>query len=268
MADDEEIIVEGRRLTRKEVRAQAYRVINALGALSSSDQLMRWHQPLCPTALHLREEQARIFTDRIRRLAKEVGAPVGKQGCTPNIVIAFSDDAGALYLKASARSGFLLHSEIVTPQEHRALSSDGLPIRWWYQRRTETAAGTPVLLSPSGMGAVMVVGGGGSQIRLHTRVALQEVRVVVDVRHAEGFPLKSLASYIAMVSLAGQRLPTPPLAVPSITNLFADDAASTSDLSEWDYAYLKALYATPANLPSAMQRNAMAGKLADWLATK
>lgn len=68
--------------------------------------------------------------------------------------------------------------------------------------------------------------------------------VLVDFKRAEGFPLTSVANYVARIALAQTRLPAVPNDAPSILNLFADSANKEreTDLTAWDRAYLKALY--------------------------
>ena len=270
-SDDDVIVVEGRSMTRKQARAEAYGMINALGAPLMSDQYARWHMPVCPKVLNLRPEHARIITDRIREVAGAVGAKVAKPGCDSNILIAFSDDAGALYRKLSVRNGFLFHSYFMGPVTHDALKGPDLPVRWFYYTHIETLGGIPFWPAgmndlfgfPDGLGINRTtLDGGAGALRSHVRVAINKAVVLVDVRQAEGISLDSLASYIAMASLAGQRVPSGAVGVPSITNLFVGGEARATDLSEWDRAYLKALYSTPPNLQRRAQRSAMAAKVA------
>lgn len=269
--DNDVIVVEGRSMTRKQARAEARGMINALGAPLASDQYARWHMPVCPKVLNLRPEHARIITERIREVAGAAGAKVGKPGCKSNILIAFSEDAGALYRKMSLRNGFLFHSYFIGPVTHEALKGPDLPVRWFYYTHTESMAGIPFWPTetanmfgfPDGFGInTSTLDGTVGYIGSRARVAINTAVVLVDVRRAEGVSLDSLASYIAMASLAGQRVPAGAVVVPSITNLFVGGDAQTSRLSEWDQAYLKALYSTPPNLQRRAQRSAMAARIA------
>lgn len=270
-AGETEILVQGRRMSEREVRQEARSFVTTLAAPSFNDQYARWNAPICPVVQGLSPEHAKIVVDKIRSIAAEAGARVAKPACDGNIVIVFTDDARAVYRKVAARRTQMFQYNAVTPDEHKVLSESDMPVRWWYGRALADAFG--VSASPDrslvagvaggdfNSGSVMIYGG-GSNIRSNVRVDQTAVAALVDVKLAEGVRLDALAAYIGMVTLAAHRIPARPVAVPSIVNLFDAERAPETDLTEWDRAYLKALYKVPANLALPAQRAAISREMA------
>lgn len=267
-AGETEIVVQGRRMSEREVRQEARGFVTTFAAPSFNDQYARWNLPICPVVQGLSPEHAKIVVDKIRLIATEAGARVAKPACDGNIVIVFTDDARAVYRKVAARRTQMFQYNAVTPDEHKVLSESDMPVRWWYGRALADAFGVPASHDRSPVaggdfnsGSVMIYGG-GSNIRSNVRVDQTAVAALVDVKLAEGVRLDALAAYIGMVTLAAHRIPVRPVAVTSIVNLFDAERAPETDLTEWDRAYLKALYKVPANLALAAQRAAISREMA------
>jgi hypothetical protein len=267
-AGETEILVQGRRMSEREVRQEARSFVTTIAVPSLNDQYARWNAPICPVVQGLSPQHAKIVTDKIRSIAAEVGARVAKPVCDGNIVIVFTDDARVVYRKVAARNSQMFQSNAVEPDEHKVLSESDMPVRWWYGRALADVFGiaaspdrVPVAGGDFNSGGVMIYGG-GSNIRSNVRVDQTAVAVLVDVKLAEGVRLDALAAYIGLVTLAAHRIPARPVAVPSIVNLFDAERAPETDLTEWDRAYLKALYKVPANLALAAQRAAISREMA------
>jgi hypothetical protein len=99
-------------------------------------------------------------------------------------------------------------------------------------------------------------------------VNLTSVSVLVDVNYATGIRLDALAAYLAFVTLAPTKLPPRAVPVRSISNLFARPEDADTDLTDWDRAYLKALYRIVPNQSGFAQRAAMVGAMADAIAAR
>lgn len=261
-ATEPEIVVQGQRYTEEQLQSEARDFVTTLAVPSFNNQYSRWNAPVCPVVQGLGEAHARMVTDKVRAIAAEAGARVGKPGCDGNIVIVFTDDARGVYRKVAARNGGMFSTNNVGPAEHKALSQSDMPVRWWYGLSAMDLSG--MRASPDRMGGAASSGdynsgtlnnyNGGSHIRTGIRMDQFAAAVLVDVKLAEGARLDALAAYVAMVTLTAQRMPSPPVSVRSIANLFVAGRDRETDLTDWDRAYLKALYKTPANLALTAHR--------------
>ncbi len=75
--------------------------------------------------------------------------------------------------------------------------------------------------------------------------AISSVIEVVDASAMKGFKYGQIADYVAMAGLAEFNLDADFGSAPTILRLFrVTDEAKPSSLSDWDSAYLKALYHT------------------------
>lgn len=269
--EPEELIIEGRRLTPEELRSDAAAMIRTLSVVPWTDQYARWNTPVCPEVIGTANEMvARTLIDKIRLVAAEAGAPLGKPGCDSNVVIAFADDAGKVFSKVAARRPQIF--DVVQPYEAKALRHSTLPVRWFYALQTGGSMGQQLASGDEAPGAgelpvldfgqtTLQLYNGGRMIGMPTRANVVSAAIMIDIRHIEGTRLDALAAHVAMVALAPSRMPPKPLPVRSIANLYQGDADLT-DLSAWDRAYLEALYAVPANRASTYQRAAMVGRMA------
>jgi hypothetical protein len=74
---------------------------------------------------------------------------------------------------------------------------------------------------------------------------LSSVILIVDAKLTKGVSFGQLAGYLAMVGLAQVRLDAKLGDAPTILQVFSNsDKAPIPGLSDWDQAYLKALYHT------------------------
>lgn len=87
------IIVTGRKSDPKEVSKEAWLFERKIQAEDVGGQLARWNIPICPAVIAVDQKYASYIVDRIRKIAFDVGAPVAKAECRPNIVISFTPDA-------------------------------------------------------------------------------------------------------------------------------------------------------------------------------
>lgn len=283
---DPTILVEGTRKTDPEIRAEAQSFVKAVAAQpGSADQLARWNQAICPKVIGATPAEEKPVLERVREVAAETGIKLSKRkNCEPNILIAFTDDPGgvvrAVFDKRpqSARS--------VPTAERAGLIDGAYPVRWWYDLKVEGRYGAvpigdnPALLNSldthSGAGAAP--GGGFAQsehqsgnvsdynsslIGSKSRQSIGAATVIVDVRRVRDLSDDAVASFVAMVALAPLKLPPRPVPTPTITNLFSDAPAEReTELTQWDRAYLAALYKVAANRSADIQRSSMTAQMA------
>ncbi len=280
------IVVSGEARTDAEVREAASVFVKAVAATpGSADQFARWNQPVCPKVIGATEAQATLVMDRIRTVAAEAGIRVTKRAsCAPNILVAFTDDPSAVVREVFAKRP---HSGRSIPVAARADLIEGAhPIRWWYDTKVEGRYGetpmgdAPALLNsldtgnqaggaPGGMFAQSESQSGNvsdynsSMIGSKSRQSIGAATIIVDVGRIKGRTADAVASYVAMVALAPLKLPPRPVPTPTITNLFRAEASlRADDLSEWDRAYITALYKTAANRASRVQSGLITASMA------
>lgn len=250
-ADD--VVVNGQRLPRAVAEARARAYVRQLGVALGMEQAARWIDPVCPKATGLDPALITWVETRVRQVAGEIGASLGKPGCAPNFFILFVSDG------AGTTRALLDHApDLVAnfPRERReALLSGAAPIRWWQQIAPRSRDGAPII---DGFNRL---GGGGSVITTATIAAIDRATVVIDAERATGAMLSAVADYAALVGLAGLTPQTPPPA-DSILALFEGDRRAR-ELSLWDRNFLQALYRVPPARDARRHRALLAGRLAE-----
>lgn len=281
---DQAIVVEGNPKTDAEIRTEAQTFVRAVAAApNSSDQLARWNQPICPKVIGALPDEEKPILERIREVAKDAGIRLSKRRhCDPNIMVAFTSDPSGVvrevFEKQPRRAGSI-------PVAARGDLVDGAyPVRWWYDLKMEgrygeaPAGDSPVLLhaldtlqGSVSMGSYAQSEGqsgnvsdySSSMIGGKSRQSIDAATIVIDVNRVRKLSHDTLASFVAMVALAPLKLPPRPVPTPTITNLFSDTPDDRAEnLTEWDRAYLAALYEVAANRSADVQRSSMVAKIA------
>jgi len=285
-AEPDAIVVEGKRMTRPEVARAANELVRTTIVRPELGQYARWNNGICPKVVGIADTYAAIVSARIRAVATDAGARLAPAGCRPNLLIAFApsakDVAGVVARSAPSRlwSG-------VRPAERDRFIESALPVRWVYSLAASGSQGPALTGSPNDTLAIISVGEGGaglpsfgdaittsrsssSLVDTNLIVSISGAFVLVDLDRASGFTLDSVANYAARVALAQTPLPPRDLTAPSILGLFADTANREvqTPLSDWDRAFLKALYRTPPNRAGWQQRNRIVAELVNVLSAE
>lgn len=281
------IVVSGEAKTDAQIRDEAKAFIGAVAAApGSSDQLGRWNQPICPKVLGGTPEEEALVLARIHAVAADAGIRVSKRkNCATNIIVAFTHDPSGIVGEIMKKRPHAARSLPVSARSD--LVEGAYPVRWWYDLKVEGRSGeAPSGDSPALLGALRTSSGspgdgaGGqiaqsehqsgniadyssSLIGTKSRLSIGAATIIVDVNRVRGVSDDALASFVAMVALAPLKLPPRPVPTPTITNLFSDAPDDREpDLTEWDRAYIAALYKTAANRTSNVQQGAMTAKIA------
>jgi hypothetical protein len=282
-----EILVEGQAKTDIETRNEAHGFIRAIAApAGSADQLGRWNEPICPKVYGATLTEEVLVLERVRALAAEAGIRQSKlRRCAPNILIAYTaqpEEAVRDIMKRRPHSGRALPTAA-----RQDLAEGRYPVRWWYDLRVESRFGqAPVGDHPALLGALTTTAGGpgsggGGQIATSenqagyvsdysssiigkkSRMSIGAATVIIDYNAVRGRPKEAVASLVALVALAPLKLPPRPVATPTITNLFqGSEETRALDLTEWDRAYVAALYKTAADRSAKVQQGAMTARIA------
>ena len=257
--EEDEIVVTGRRV--EEAIREFVQELSAPPA--GENQLARWDRRICPGVAGVRARQGQLLIDRLAQRAFEVGLDVGEPGCAPNVLIFVTPESDRLARElvdeypdlvgyfgdqtAQTRGREALEQFAATPRA----------VRWWHVAQTVTRDGHVLGNSQTAptrdggfRGAQVVRTDIAGRLARATRQDFNRVLIIVDARRAAGLSFYALGDYVAMVALA-QLDPDADVSHQStILNLFADRALGASvptGMTEWDVAYLRALYDTTRN---------------------
>ncbi len=260
----DQITVTATKLRPEEARDRADTFVRSLGVLSGEATLARWVEPVCPKALNLAPQYAAIVETKLRAIATAARVPVARTPCHANIAVSFVPDGGAVVRQIAAKSPRRFAE--LAGSARAALLDGTAPIRWWYatgrRHKDGVAASTappPIMVgSGEGGGSVLPTLDGGSYssygdslLATPTVRVLTGATVVVDIARTDGLPLDAVVSYAAMVAFAEIKAAdfAPPY---SILGLFQPGGAR--GLSDWDRAFLAALYRVPHARAGRQQR--------------
>jgi hypothetical protein len=285
------ITVIGTPLTKAELRTKSEAFVRTATVLPDEGQFARRFDPICPSVSGIDVQLAKRVATKIRDVARTAGIAVAGANCRTNILINFTDNVDAFFTQSrKTRPGLF---SAMRPFEKTALFESKAPIRWFYATETlsgdrgsleRTAGNTPMSVGTggqsSGEGGPSSSGVGGTDgpssnrgslkvtsstlIGSNIVVNLASAVIVIDVNAASGSALDSVAAYAAMVSLAQIKLTGAYGAYPSILAMYDNGKAreeAPRDLTEWDYAYLRALYTAPPNRLARVQRPKILGSM-------
>lgn len=256
-----EIVVQGQR----NVQRQIHDFVKALTDIPPAGQISRFDWEVCPAAVGLATRQNAEVAERMRLVAEAAGLRVAGPGCRDNVLVVVSNDAQKFvdWLKNNEPEYFIG----VPPKEKQALRQVGRAAAWHIEGRIDqdgvnvprdTETGTYV----SSRTDIP------SRISTNTHPAFDAAIVVLDGRALGGLTVAQLADYAAMRAFAKtdpSRLAKG--AAPTILTLLDAPMGSAVPitLTQWDLAYLKALYGSTGNRLAGQQRGEMARRMADEL---
>ena len=249
--EDDRIVVEGKRAdapTRREAMRQAR-------AVTASDNqretpLARFEDPVCFGVAGLAQDHAALLIDRLRDNAAMLDLRLRGDGCSPNFLVVFAPDALAT-VEGLRKSRPLLFTYL-NPGERAELAEPG-PVHVLADVEPRTLTGMPIarvrnLEEPPRMG----VHAAHTRIYTTTRRDIASVMVIFTADAVRGFSIGQLADYATMRGLARTRGASDP-ALDTILALFAPDGAPPAGLTDFDRAYLQALYTAQPNLPALVK---------------
>ncbi|MGH7026927.1 hypothetical protein [Brevundimonas sp.] len=238
----EDVVVTSRRL-----RDEAGAFVEELAAPPPNRGLARWRGAVCIGVVNLSESVARPLIDHIATVANAYDVRIGAPGCSPNVVIIFTDDAPGLATALVSREpgAFRVGWSRKLDRGKEALDafqvSDG-PVRWWHiSMPVIGATGRRAIRMPGDEGPIYVPGEGRVNNGRPISDQLSKVMIIVDMTKVEGTSLPLLGDYLAMVALAQVDPEGDTGRFDTVLNLF-DGHGRAAGLSGWDRAYLSSLY--------------------------
>lgn len=222
-----------------EHRVEAYvRAITRNPGLSDNDSIVRWNTPLCPLVAGLAAKDAKILSAKVLQISSTAGAPLARATCKPNfIIVATSEPDQVLNAWYARDSG--LFGDAAPALIHQFLeASQSRPVRVWYNIDMGRKAGMHNgHFVPSNTRAE------SSAFVGNTVSDFFSIFAIIDTNRTQRTTADQLAAYVAMAGLTNVDPDANLGNAPSILQLFATSAANPpSGLSNWDAAFLKALY--------------------------
>jgi hypothetical protein len=267
-----EVIIEAPR------QALENRVRTFVGELTRSrrffpESVPRWVQPLCFLVAGMPRNYAQFVAARLSQVAASVGAPLRKGGCsrnTANFYVVFTPNPAATLKYLNWHPRLLFKDDATAPQIDRFLNSPKSQVaRVWHNAEFLGRDGTPL----TGMGTcgspvdapTNCDNMGGSRITLEAVQAFTQTLVVVNSTRLQGIQLGQISDYVAMAGLVEVDDDVNLGDAPSILRLFSASPDKRPEaLTEWDRAFLKALYGTDQR--NTQQRGQIVTMMVDEIA--
>jgi hypothetical protein len=257
----DDVLVSGGKLRD---RVQSF--VDEVAAPTPRRGLARWRDPLCIATANVDRAVAQPIIDHVARVGASYGLKVREPGCNPNVVIIFTDEAPNL-----AKALVTAEPEAFRVRWTRQLDRGSIalsrfqemeaPVRWWHVSIPVLGWSGKAAISLPGLGAPLVQGEGRVNRGRPVSDQFNKVIIIVDVNRVEGVMLPQLADYLALVTLAQIDPESDMQRYDTVLNVFNNPGA-VAGLSEWDRAYLAALYeAHPERIDRADQATGVTSRL-------
>ena len=190
-----------------------------------------------------------------------MGLRSGEPGCTANVVIVATTDAPAVArtLVEENRNAFSPGGSGMTLSKAALedFKTGDRAVRWWHVSvPTDSETGERAVRLP-GEDARQTNVSRASRLSSDIRDDLNKVIIIIDVDRIGDTTFTQLADYVAMVAMAQIDASASTEGLPTVLNLF-NNPQGTPGLSDWDLAYLTALYKAEQ---SRSTRQGQAGEL-------
>lgn len=236
--------VEGVTIDGSVLREVVTDFVEEVGVAQRDQNLARWDRRICVGVVNMAPRFAQALVDQVSAVAMVVGLNPGDPGCRPNVLILADSNGDALASALVAQDPQVFRPDIGNTNMGQAalahFQTSGAPVRWWQVTYTRTAE----------------FGVTASRIRDSHEEAMGHVIIILDTSRIGSVSFASLADYVSMVALSQVDPQIDARAYDSVFNLFAENASRTQRMTDWDLAYLRALYAMrgDAASPDRQQR--------------
>ena len=226
-------------------RAQVRREVQTFVAgITRMDGVLvgRWEKVVCPLVVGVSEPQADFIRQRIIEVDDSVRKKPRKAGqpCPPNVFVIISDEAEQVIADWKQRDPGMFRWKSREGVSH---SKGPGPVLTWHNATEVPSEGDPLIDPAAGPARATC---SSPRIVSCASERISVVVVLVDARATGNVTLAQLTDYIALVSLSQLDLSADLGRLNSILALFAQPRPDVPPLAltEWDYAFLKALYRT------------------------
>jgi len=264
-ASGEDVVVVGKN-DRPDQRQEVRDFVRALDNLTGTDPIARFDQDSsCPAVIGLSDARNAAIVERMRRVAKAVGIPVSDPGCKPNVLVIIARNKNETIKALRQKQPIFFRDAAGRPI---SVPKDKGPATAWQLSGLLDRRGTPVAVDPLAHRYVLDTPEGASLINSAARPVVHGSVLVMNVDALVGLTMTQIADYAAMRAFA----PTQPRKLKgsgASTILTILDAPADSmvplTLTQWDQAYLRALYATGGYHNAYSQRADMARRISNSL---
>ncbi|HZF14660.1 MAG TPA: hypothetical protein VE046_01830 [Steroidobacteraceae bacterium] len=251
---------------RKKLERQVNRYVSTVVVRYINDSLVRWDVPICPLVAGLPHKRGEFILWRITQIAAAVGAPMAGEHCKVNFFVVVTPQPDEL-LKLWLRRDPHMYDTTMGMPHIKSFMRSPRPIRCWYNTEFRSSDGRALASDAfaagvPGMGMQMMpvqaptsTSSSASRLGFTAVQTLSSVIIVVDMKRAQELTLGQLSDYIALVGLAEIHLDGDVGSAPTILRLFQTSTSRPEGLSEWDQAFLHALYNTSQS--SVMQASSI-----------
>lgn len=259
----DDVVVAGDRL---EELAREY--VESLAAPARGRGLARWESRVCLGVENFHPETAHQLLDHISRVAGDLGVALREPGCAPNVMIMGTSDGRAL---ASAmvdrqRRAFR-YGYTRSNRGSRALETfrtSDAAIRWWHISLMYIAGTDTIAIRLPGRGPVSIPclqRNGGARHCNQVNDRIVRAWIIVDLEALPKLSFQQFGDYLSMIVLAQVEPETDYSDFDTVLNVLNDPSRATG-LTEWDRAYLRALYSGESErLDPSEQAEALADEL-------
>jgi hypothetical protein len=238
-------------------RVQTYvRAITRNTGFSDDESQVRWTAPICFLAAGWGAEDLSSVLARLTQISSTAGAPLAGKTCTPNFVVVSTAEPDQVINAWYAKNRRLFGNASPLQIRHFLDSTRSRPVRTWRNidigRVATTRFGHFV---PSNSHA------DPSPFAGNSKLGFLSVFEIIDASRTAGIDLHQIADYLAMMGLSNIDIDVDVGDAPSILQLFSPVRRVASGLSDWDAAFLTALYQTDQS--SRTQRVEIAQRVAE-----
>jgi hypothetical protein len=248
--------VEAQQAILKEQVHTFVRTITRNTGFSNDESPTRWNTPICFLAAGWGADDLSSVLTRLAQISAAAGAPLAAKACAPNFVVVSTAEPDQVITAWHAKNKRLFGNSSPLEIRHFLDSTRSRPVRIWRNidigRVATTRFGHFV---PSNSHADPSPFAGNSPL------GFLAVFEIIDASRTAGVDLHQLTDYVAMMGLANIDIDVDVGDAPSILQLFAPARSFALGLSNWDTAFLEALYQTDQS--SRSQRFEIALRVAE-----
>lgn len=248
-ADDRTIVVEGERKQQEQaIRDMAKSVV---GHLQFGRPLPRFFEPLCLAVAGVKPAVGDSFAARIIDNARRADVPVADGKCQPNALVILSRD-GRNQLEAARKKYPHLFDSLKELDVKKLLNARDPAFAWQVTEVRGVDGREFSGMRLEGTREIKInsqyqIGRLNQPIRIDVNAAV----VLIDANEVRGKTATQLADYASFRLFATTNEISEEAAnsMPTILSLFIAPDSTPPELSEFDLAYLRGLYAMRANAP-------------------
>jgi len=271
-------VVGERERSEAEQRRESSRFFESHAVRTRIGQLARWDVPICVRTGGLPPEQGAEIATRIMDIADSLGIATNRaELCRPNVRIGFTSEPQAMIERAYRRNTAIIGFHYAA--RTRDVMRIRQPVQAWYV--TTTMAGTNLSVTGSssaavgeGAGAIDQAGvrapGGSAGSRLGSGISsgLAHVLIFADTQVVEGADAAAIAELLAFLALAQTPVAETCDRADTVLNLMnpaCPPERRPVAFTEYDRAYLRALYSVNPESGPALQRGNIVSHMTDTL---